>query len=162
VLAPRWRFCVVGKNISFCVVVWCLIMNTDLLGPLFRVRLVDWLSVIRNTLDSCKPDGLRGRKLSSFVLPRKALESLLGLRACRHIVVPHEIIAVAEFNGADNLCAGFTSASLRRLIFTPWWSKGGGLSRYGPYPGASQVIWLLLGRVKRHANFGLHLVCNLF
>jgi hypothetical protein len=30
-----------------------------------------------------------------------------------------------------------------------------GLSWYGQYPGTSQVIWLLLDPLKRHANFGL-------
>jgi hypothetical protein len=92
-------------------------MNTDLLGPLFRVRLLDWLSVIRNTLDSCKPDDPRGRKFSSFVLGRHSSLCSGSVLAAILYQASHEIIAMAKFNGADNLCAGFTSASPRRLIF---------------------------------------------
>jgi hypothetical protein len=93
-------------------------MNTDLLGPLFRVRLLDWLSVIRNTLDSCKPDDPRGWKFSSFMSGRQSSLCSGSVLAAILYQASHEIIAMAKFNGADNLCAGFTSASPRRLIFT--------------------------------------------
>jgi hypothetical protein len=96
--------------------------------------------------------------------------SVVALCLPPYCIASHEIIAVTDFNGAENFCAGLISASLRRLLFILSCSIRRGRSWYGPYPGTSQLVWSMLGFVNRHGNFGVrgmhpfltHLHCSLF